>query len=112
MEPAQEQSLAAALDALWARFEPEMLERVATLEAAAEAFKAGRISPAQHEAAHAAAHKLAGSLGIFGLTQGTLLARELESLYSRESGLEAAMAAQLTGIAAELRVIIESRKPG
>ena len=39
---------------------------------------------AQREAAHAAAHKLAGTLGTFNLARGTELAREFELLFSAE----------------------------
>jgi len=109
MEPAKEQSLSAALDALWTRFQPEMLERVSTLEEAAAAFMANQISPAQHEAAHADAHKLAGALGMFGLTQGTVLARELEQTFARENGPDPALCTRVVQMTAELRAMIESR---
>jgi HPt (histidine-containing phosphotransfer) domain-containing protein len=112
MEPDKEASLKAAVDALWRRFQPEMGERVTVLEAAAQALAADALSPAQREQAHAAAHKLAGSLGSFGLTRGTVLARELEIVYSREDGPDPAAAAQLTQIAAELRSLVEGRPQG
>jgi HPt (histidine-containing phosphotransfer) domain-containing protein len=87
-----------------------MEERVAILQAAAAAFAADQLSEAQHEAANTAAHKLAGVLGTFGLTRGTVLARELEIMYSQENGPDPAMAAQLKALAAELRTLVESRK--
>ncbi len=103
-------SLTDALEALWIRFLPEMEERVAKLEAAALAFKGGNLSEEQREKAHAAAHKLAGVLGTFGLTSGTVLARELETIYSRRNKSDPALAVRMAGIAAQLRATVESKK--
>ncbi len=78
-EPSQQPSMKEALDRLWKQFLPQIEERVAALESAATALAADRLSHDQREAAHAAAHKLAGVLGTFGLTKGTILAREAEA---------------------------------
>ena len=106
----EQPSLTGALDTLWVRFLPEMEGRVALLEAAAEAFRSNRLSAQQQEEAHAAAHKLAGVLGTFGLARGTVLARELEIVYSRQNGRDPAQAEHLSQIAFELRAILASRK--
>ena len=110
METNEQPSLAGALDALWTRFLPEMEARVATLESAARAFAANRLTEQEQEQAHAAAHKLAGVLGTFGLTRGTVLARELEMIYSRQNGRDSAQAEQLSSIAAELHALLATRK--
>lgn len=107
---ALDQTLNQALDRMWAQFLPQMEERVGLLEAAAAAFAANQLSIPQHQAASAAAHKLAGVLGTFGLTRGTVLARELEIMYSREGGPDSLLAGRFTAIAAELRRIVGSRK--
>ena len=73
------------MDRLWIRFLPEIRERVAILEAAAEAVSAKRSAHPTVRPHKAAAHKLAGVLGTFNLTRGTVLARELELAFSRES---------------------------
>jgi HPt (histidine-containing phosphotransfer) domain-containing protein len=96
-----------ALDRLWKQFLPQIEERVAALESAGTALRANRLSHDQREAAHAAAHKLAGILGTFGLTRGTILAREAEVLYSGETDPEAA--AQLTEIAQRLKELVAGR---
>jgi HPt (histidine-containing phosphotransfer) domain-containing protein len=93
-KPAQA-NLAAALDRLWARFLPEIRERVAVVDAAE-----------QKDAAASAAHKLAGVLGTFSLARGTELARELELQFSGTP----ASASQLASIASELRAVIDSRR--
>jgi HPt (histidine-containing phosphotransfer) domain-containing protein len=110
VEKDQQFALAGALDTLWAKFLPEMKERVATLRSAAEAFAEDELTDEALEQAHAAAHKLAGVLGTFGLTRGTVLARELEMMYSRENRPEPAQGAQLAQTAAELAAIVEHRK--
>jgi HPt (histidine-containing phosphotransfer) domain-containing protein len=102
-------ALSAALDRLWTQFLPQMQERIGILEAAARAFADDDLSIEQHEAASAAAHKMAGVLGTFGLTRGTVLARELEILYSQQNGPDPNMAKQLAEAAAELRTIVQSR---
>ena len=58
-------------------------------------------------AANSAAHKLAGVLGTFGLTKGTVLAREAEIIYSGEPETDAEAAAQLRKISGQLRMLIE-----
>ncbi|HUD12877.1 MAG TPA: Hpt domain-containing protein [Terracidiphilus sp.] len=95
---------------MWARFLPQMQQRVDTLDAAAQAFAAARLSPEQQQEAQSTAHKLAGVLGTFGLTRGTELARELEILYSRQNDPDPELAARLASTAAELRTIIAERK--
>lgn len=110
MDPIKPPEMKEAIDRLWAKFLPEMEERVAILQAAAVAFAAGQLSEAQQAAANTAAHKLAGVLGTFGLTRGTVLARELEILYSQENDSDPAIAAQLKALAAELRTLVENRR--
>ena len=109
MDPAGETALKEALDRMWTQFLPQIEERVDLLESAAAAFAANRLSILQHEAASAAAHKLAGVLGTFGLTRGTVLARELEIMYSRDGGPDPALGERLTSIAAELRALVRNR---
>jgi HPt (histidine-containing phosphotransfer) domain-containing protein len=101
-----------ALDQMWASHRSQILERVAVLEAAASAVTAKTLTASECAAAHAAAHKLAGTLGMFNLERGTDLARELEAAYSPESAPAAASGTNLASLAAELRTMIESRKAG
>jgi HPt (histidine-containing phosphotransfer) domain-containing protein len=106
-EPSQQPSMKEALDKLWKQFLPQIEERVAVLESAGAALSAGRLSQDQREAAHTAAHKLAGVLGTFGLTKGTILAQEAEVLYSGETDPEAAP--QLTDIARRMKELVAGR---
>jgi HPt (histidine-containing phosphotransfer) domain-containing protein len=83
---------------------------VEILEAAAAACAADKLSTAQREAAHAAAHKLAGTLGTFSLASGTELARELEVIFSKEDVPDSSIAGRLASLAAGLRTIVEARQ--
>ncbi len=103
-------SLTQALDRLWMRFLPEIEERIAVLTSAVSAAARDALSDPEREAAHAAAHKLAGVLGTFGLTHGTDLARELELTFSAEPGHLPSSAATLTQAVTELRTLISARQ--
>ncbi|SNS36593.1 Hpt domain-containing protein [Granulicella rosea] len=59
------------LAALWQKNQPLMLERLDLLDRAST-------HPELHEEAIAVAHKMAGTLGMFGFPEGTAIAREIE----------------------------------
>jgi HPt (histidine-containing phosphotransfer) domain-containing protein len=101
--------LTATLNQLWIRFLPDIHQRVAILDTAAQAYATGEITPEQREAAHAAAHKLAGSLGTFGLAQGSELAREFEHACTSEESCASTPATRLVAIATEILAIIDAR---
>jgi HPt (histidine-containing phosphotransfer) domain-containing protein len=63
---------------LWQRNRPNILDRLALLDQAAKAASAQALTPSLRAEAMAVAHKLAGSLGMFGFHDGTRMARELE----------------------------------
>ena len=107
--PPSPASLAAALDRIWQRHLPEIEERLAALEVAAAATAAGTLTPEQRQAAQAAAHKLAGVLGSFGLAEGTAPARETELHYAAERAAGPEDGSHLTGMVAALRALVESR---
>ena len=102
--------MAEALNRLWKQYLPAMGERVAVLEDAACALGARKLTDDKRAAANSAAHKLAGVLGTFGLTQGTVLARRAEALCSDDPGAHPGHAEQLARIAAELKAMIAERK--
>ena len=109
METNPQPLLSEALDRLWNQFLPQTEERVATLEDANDALAAGKLSDHLRTEANAAAHKLAGTLGTFGLTRGTILAREAEILYSGGETDPAALP-RLREIAEQLKVLVTARK--
>ncbi len=64
--------------ALWQRNQPQIMDRLALLDRAAAAAIAGNLTLELRQEATAIAHKLAGSLGIFGFDEGTAIARRIE----------------------------------
>jgi HPt (histidine-containing phosphotransfer) domain-containing protein len=106
---AQDEALSEAMDRLWNRFLPEIRERVAIIETALAAMTTGKSTKTQRGNAEAAAHKLAGTLGTFKLMHGTVLARELEACFNLEG--DAIDRRYAAGLVAELRAVIESKKP-
>ena len=110
MDTSAQQSMNEAMDRLWAKFLPEMVERVALIEAANRAFAENKLSNTQRAEANSAAHKLAGVLGTFGLTKGTVLARETELLYSGDEEPDPDLLPRLNQITQQLKALVESRK--
>lgn len=72
------------LEALWQRGLPRLLERIVVLETAAQALCDGTAGATTREEACTIAHKLAGSLGMFGYPQGTEIARRIEALLQQD----------------------------
>lgn len=62
-----------AVFALWDKFKQPTLQRLVSLEQAVTALQAGSLSEALRQNALADAHKLAGSLGMFGFPEGSRL---------------------------------------
>ncbi len=68
----------ALIRAAWPEFRPKLLARLSQIEAGLTALEQATLTPELQTQARKAAHMLAGSLGTFGLTTGTELARRLE----------------------------------
>jgi hypothetical protein len=97
-----EDKIAALLAAQWVKVRPLLEERVATLDKAAAAVSAGMLADDLRKEAGSSAHKLAGSLGMYGYDEGTRVARELEVLL----GKAAPDAVKLNKLIAELRAAV------
>jgi len=95
----------AAIAALWVGAQGRVLDRIATIDAAVAALAAGTVQDAgTHAAGAGEAHKLAGSLGTFGLPEGSRLAKELELLLEGD----APSADEAARLAAALRAAVEA----
>ena len=81
---------------IWDRSLPLMRERLAWLNTAAQDAVAGRLTPQARTEAAALAHKLAGSLGMFGYLHGTELARDIEVLLEADDPVPASTFLRLT----------------
>ena len=83
---------------MWQRNLPILRARIANLEMAAQHAEVGQLTgPARQEAADIA-HKLAGSLGMFGYLRGTEIARQLEVLLDVEGPLAGGEVRKLTSL--------------
>jgi chemotaxis protein histidine kinase CheA len=71
---------ATLLAVLWVRIRPIVEERFATLDEAAAAAESGSLNAEVRGEGMSSAHKLAGSLGMYGFDEGTRIAREIEVL--------------------------------
>ena len=72
------------LKALWQRQLPVVREHLQRLEASAMLVQEGRLTAPLRSESAVSAHKLAGSLGMFGYPEGTRLARDIEYLLDAE----------------------------
>ncbi len=96
---AADDKTASLLATLWLRNRPRVEPRLELLERASAQAAAGALSVELREEAGGAAHKLAGSLGMYSYDEGTRVARQIEVLL----GDAVPDAARLGALVAELR---------
>ncbi|MBE9224013.1 response regulator [Phormidium sp. LEGE 05292] len=97
------QRVEAATSKVWEKFQGKMLAQIAVLGEAAAALTAGNLTAQLQQQAQQEAHKLAGSLGIFGFMEGSKLAKELEELLQLDFlQLEAEQVKQISELAAAI----------
>lgn len=70
----------ALLAKLWVKIQPLVEERLVVLDRASSAAGQGILTDELRIEAQSSAHRLAGSLGMYGVDEGTRIARELEQL--------------------------------
>jgi HPt (histidine-containing phosphotransfer) domain-containing protein len=85
----------AALKRVWLDSRPAVLERLATLERFSGNLRSGVLGQTGCEAALAAAHKLSGTLGMFGFGEASACAAEIESMLAGDSTPEGSRLAEL-----------------
>lgn len=83
------------ISALWERSVPLITERLNGLDIACEAAVLGRLSPIMRRGAMDTAHKLAGSLGMFGYPRGTDIARDIEQMLEYDGVVDAGLLREL-----------------
>jgi len=85
----------ALLRDLWKRKLPVVREQLRTLQRASDTLKDAALPAPLRSEASAVAHKLAGSLGMFGYQDGTRIARELEACLDADEPLSPTVFASL-----------------
>lgn len=96
------------LAGVWVRFRGMMFGRLEALEAVVALLGAGTLPEAERRRGEHEAHKLAGSLGTFGLPEGSRAAREIERLLEGSRPLAAEEAGRVERLTAELRRLMEA----
>jgi DNA-binding response OmpR family regulator len=102
------QAASAALTQIWQRTQGVSRDRVAVLERAVQALSTRTLDTDLRQQAAESAHKLLGSLGTFGLTQGSHLAQQLEALFLSDAKLGQTGVAEVQQLVTRLRQEIEA----
>ncbi len=84
MTQADETEMAQMIQALWERNQAQVQDRLQLLDRAAAANQHGEMGAELRSEAREIAHKLAGSLGMFGFPTGSEIARRLEMLFESD----------------------------
>lgn len=74
------QQTQAALTEVWEKLRFKTIERIKIIEQATNALKENTLTEELRQKSLQAAHKLAGSLGIFGFTEGSRLAEQIQEI--------------------------------
>jgi DNA-binding response OmpR family regulator/HPt (histidine-containing phosphotransfer) domain-containing protein len=99
------------LTAIWNRHYPEMLDRVGSIEQAIIALQELSLTPEIRKLAWQDAHTLAGSLGTFGLSLGSQVAKQIELLLGENVELTPAQLPTLQSDVELLLAEVISRAP-
>ena len=86
------------LNQTWIANKPKFLSQLTVFSQAIADLQLGSLSPTLQKQAHFTAHKLAGSLGTFGLTEAMILARQLEQTLDDSMPLSAPCAATIAAL--------------
>jgi len=79
-ERPEQQRVQVILQRVWRQVEPDMRRRLTMLEEAGKALESGSMDGECRQQAIEAAHKLAGSMGMFGYPAASACAGEIERL--------------------------------
>jgi diguanylate cyclase (GGDEF)-like protein len=101
-----------ALAGIWERYKERISEQIAVLDQAAAALLKKTLGAQLRQQAYQEAHTLAGSLGTFGFTEGSLLARKIERLFQAGKSLDKNEAIRLRELVEALHREIELTPEG
>lgn len=101
--------LSPAIEAIWLKSRDEIARRIATLEEAIVALRAGALADELRARAVSDAQKLAGSSGLLGLASCSDLARKIERAFESARGPDLAEAPRLAELVRRLRAGFDAR---
>ncbi|HZQ70778.1 MAG TPA: Hpt domain-containing protein [Terriglobales bacterium] len=82
MSAPKNDDIRSALERVWQNSRPEAISRFATLKRFAEKLRSGTCDDVSRDGALLAAHRLSGSLGMFGFNEASSCAAKIEALLS------------------------------
>jgi diguanylate cyclase (GGDEF)-like protein len=98
----------AVVQKIWGKFQESLESQMALFEQAIAQISTGTLDDELRSKAEAQAHRLIGSLGSFGLPQGSQVARQIEQLLRLES-LGHNQAQQLEELVGQLKQVVENK---
>lgn len=98
-----QQQTTAQLAGVWERFKEKFSNRATVIEQAISALLKDALGNKLRRQAEQEAHKLAGSLGMFGFAEGSRLAREIEQIFQAKSHNDQNQALHLSELLVALR---------
>jgi HPt (histidine-containing phosphotransfer) domain-containing protein len=102
--PQKSDEVRSALEKVWLDSRPEALGRLAMLQSFTEKLCSGIPGRQSWESAVSAAHRLSGSLGMFGFNEASACAATIEALLSDSSTPDVAT---MVGLVQRLRILLE-----
>lgn len=90
-----QQQVKSSVSKLWEKFKGTFTAQVEVIEQATQALSEGRLTVELQQKAKQEAHRLGGSLGIFGFAEGSKLAKRLEQLLEPEATIGQEQALQI-----------------
>lgn len=99
-----------AIAQVWEKFQSTMQERVQAIEMALVASRENNLTTELRENAHRESHKLAGVLGMFGLNEGSTIAKRIERLLEPEQPLDDHIITVLIGLTEKLREQVDNNQ--
>lgn len=107
----QQEQYQSFLRETWLTTKPQCLERLTEIMATIDRLQLGICTDAEQVQAHQQAHKLVGTLGVFGLRSAMEMMRQMEKLLDRSTLLTPTEAATLSSLIAELVTEITDSEP-
>lgn len=101
-----------AIAKIWERFQDKISDQIQVLEQATTALERGKLQSELRVNAYRESHKLAGSLGTFGIGEGSVLARKMEELLQGETPLTPEQITHLAEWVVQLRQVLPPSTPG
>lgn len=101
-----------AITKVWEKFRESLKDKIRLFEQTIADSASGTLDIEQQREAALEAHRLVGSLGSFGLPEGSEVARQLEQLFQNETGLKQQDASQAAVWVELLKQIIDRGRQG